>query len=169
MSAKTDLYQEIKNKLLSETDVVHCRLYNSQIDNLEQENTFPFPAVFIEFNELVYSSRSTGGQVADCLIRLHVCFESLATEDLEILTLMDSIQLALQGFGVGGVFSSLNRSFEGQDVNHDIIIVWLMDYETRITDNSGHRNNKLTETTITDAQVIVDTSTEVSKPWLKKE
>lgn len=168
MSAKKITYLAIKEKLLALENVKHCLLFNSQFDNMDDENTFPFPCVFVEFLQLDYTAKALGTQEADARIRLHVGFESLKTEELAILDLLEAIQGTLQGFTDDATFSPLNRVFEGQDVNHDQVIVWLMDYETLITDTAGHRDNKLVETSLDDICIDVDTSTEATKPWLKQ-
>jgi len=166
MSAKKELYRAIREIILNKTAVKHCRLYNSQFDNMEQEDTFLFPCAFVEFAQLDYVTKSEGLQEAEARIRIHVGFESLETEELDILDLMEDLHAELQGFNVTDLFTPLDRVFEGQDVNHDNVIVWLMDYETLLTDLSGHRNNKLVKTKIDELCVDVDTSTEASKPRL---
>lgn len=166
MSAKKQLYKAVREVLLNKTGVEHCRLYNSQFDSMEQEDTFPFPCAFIEFAQLDYVTKSEGLQEAETRLRIYVGFESLATEELDILDLMEDIHGDLQGFHQDDLFTPLNRVFEGQDVNHDNVIVWIMDYETLLTDVSGHRNNKLVKTKIDELCVDVDTTTEASKPRL---
>lgn len=143
MSAKKELYMAVKDKLESNTAVKHVRLFNSQFDEMDREDTFPFPCVFVEFTTLQYVTKAEGLQEADAVIRLHVGFESLATEELEILDLIDDIHEDMQGFAKTDLFTPFDRVFEQQDPNHDNVIVWMMDYETLLSDLSGHRKNRL--------------------------
>jgi hypothetical protein len=163
MSIKKTVYQAIREKILEETGVKTSRLYNSQFDNLEEEATFTFPAAFIEFSQLDYSSNAEGTQEAATRIRIYLGYDSLKTEDLEILDLLEDVHKSLQGFSSANGTSPLNRVFEGQDINHGTIAVWVIDYETRILDSSGHRNNRLTSVNLEAIEVIGESE----KPRLK--
>ncbi len=156
MSTKKDFYLAVKAKILDNTDVKHVRLYNSQFDEMDSENTFPFPCVFIEFSALDWITKSEGYQEAETTIKLHVGFESVKTEELEVFDLLEDIHEDLQGMHDPEYYTPLNRSFEGQDTNHDNVIVWQVDYDTLLSDNSGNRNNKLVETTIENLQTDKD-------------
>lgn len=164
MSAKKDLYLAVKKQLLEKTGVKHCLLFNSQFDEMDNENTFPFPCAFIEFTNLDWLTKSEGYQEADTTIRIHLGFESLKTEELDILDLNEDVHAALQRLEVKDLFTPLDRSFEGQDTNHDNVIVWLMDYETLLSDNAGNRNEDLVKTKISDLCVEKN----VDKPRLQE-
>lgn len=153
MSAKKKLYLAVKERVLQNSSVKHCALFNNQFDNMSEENPFLFPCVFVEFSQLQYVTKSEGYQEADAVIRLHVGFESYKTEELEVLDLLDDLHEDLQGFHINDEFTPLDRNFEGQDTNHDNVIVWQMDYDTLLSDNSGNRNKKLTLTTIGDLEI----------------
>lgn len=156
MSIKKSIYIAVRDRILTNTAVKTSRLYNSQFVNMTEENTFAFPAAFIEFSELTYGSISEGSQDGNLKIRVYLGFDSLKTEDLALLDLMEAVNAALQGFAPVNGATPLNRVFEAQDINHDAVRVWLMDYETRFRDNSGHRNNKLIETTLTQLELLDD-------------
>ena len=164
MSAKIETYNKIREKIIEETYIKHCLLYNSQFDNMNQEDTFPFPCSFIEFSQLNYITKQEGLQEAEAIIRIHVGDESLQREDLSIIEYMEEIHSSLQGYSADNLFTPLNRVFEGQDTNHDNVRVWVMDYETLIYDLSGHRNNKRIKTSIKDVCINVYPG----KPWLKR-
>lgn len=166
MSAKKDFYLALRALILDNTSVKHCQLYNSQFQEISTENTFLFPCVFIEFTAIEWQTRALGRQEADTTIRLHVGFESLATEELVILDLLDEIHAVLQGFCIADLINPLDRVFEGQDTNHDNVIVWLLDYNTLLFDNAGNRANKLVLTTLTELEIDADTTTEATKPRL---
>lgn len=163
MSAKKELYLAVKERLEGNTSVKHVRLFNSQFDEMDNEDTFPFPCVFVEFATLQYLTKAEGLQEADVVLRFHVGFESLKTEELEILDLLDDIHEDMQGFAKTDLFTPFDRVFEGQDTNHDNVTVWLMDYETLLSDLSGHRKNKLVKMEKIDELCI---ETDVEKPRL---
>jgi hypothetical protein len=156
MSVKKEIYIAVRDKILAETNVKTSRLFNSQFENMEGEASFTFPAAFIEFAAIPYVTNAEGGQEAEAMLRIHLGYDSLKTESLEVLDLMEAVHVALQRFTPVSDSSRLNRVFEGQDINHDAIAVWLMEYEFTFTDNSGHRNNKLIETTIGELEVLKD-------------
>tara|TARA_R110000796_G_scaffold74629_10_gene167833 strand:- start:827 stop:1327 length:501 start_codon:yes stop_codon:yes gene_type:complete len=164
MSVKKNSYIAIRDRILLETEVKTSRLYNSQFDNESQEATYTLPAAFIEFSELVYRSNAEGVQEVDARIRIYVGASSLKTEDLEVLDLLETVHASLQGFLAVPDSTPLDRVFEGQDVNHDAVTVWVMDYETRLTDTSGSRNNKLISIVLDEIEV----DGEAEKPRLKQ-
>jgi len=170
MNAKTAFYTSLKNRILT-TSVKHCLLFNNQIDEIASENTFPFPAVFVEFTSLDWLVKSRGIQKGDAIVRLHVAFNSLKTEELEILELLAEIHAKLQGFSDSDVYSQLNRVYELQDTNHDQIQVWQIDYSTTITDLGGYALAGYTEIAggTLGLDLIIDDTKEISKPWLKHE
>ena len=166
MSAKRDTYLAIKKELESKTRLRHVRLFNNQFDRMEQEDTFLFPCLFVEFNELEWVQKSRGLQEANALLRLHVGFESLETEELDVFDLIDEIQLVLQDFS-GECFTAMSRESETQDTDHDNVMVWIMDYATRITDEAGLRRNKLVRTSLNGINIEVCETSEFTKPRLK--
>ena len=153
MSAKKDVYNFIREKLLEIQDVKTVRLYNRQIEKLSEESTFELPSVFFEFMDLEYKAKGKGTQEADTNIRLYVCLQSLETEELAIFDLMEKIQSKIQGLTDTINFSPLNRVSESQDIDHDNVIVWLMDYTTLITDIEGNSDAKRVITTIEGAEI----------------
>lgn len=166
MSAKRDLYLAIKRELEEKTSVKHVRLYNDQFENMDKENTFAFPCVFVQFANLDWSTETEGIQKGATIIRLHVGFESLATEELDKFDVIDDeIHKYIEGLE-GVDFTKLSRISEEQDINHDNVYVWLMDYSTEILDCSGSRRGKMTKTIVTGLNVNVNTDTEHSKPRL---
>ena len=167
MSTKKDFYLAVRAQLET-TSLKHVRLYNSQFDEMDGENTFPFPCAFIEFTQLQWLTKSEGYQEADTVFRIHVGFESIKTEELVVLDLLEEIHAALQGLHDPEYFTPLDRGFEGQDTNHDNVIVWMLDYDTLLSDNAGNRNAKLVKTTITELQIDKDDTTDLTKPRLAR-
>lgn len=153
MSAKLDFYDIIKARILEKVPAVKTlRLFNNQFENEEKENAFAYPAVFVQFLNLNWIAKPQGLQEADAVIRLHVGFHSLETEEREIFTLIEDIHKAVQSLSTAELFGDLNRVNEEQDIDHGNVIVWLADYSTLLTDVSGYRSKDLVLTQITEAE-----------------
>jgi hypothetical protein len=152
MSAKLDFYDIIKARLLEKVPAIKTlRLFNSQFDKEEVEDAFEYPAVFVQFLNLNWIAKPQGLQEADAVIRLHVGFHSLKTEEREIFKLIEDIHKALQNLSTAQLFGDMNRVNEEQDIDHGNVIVWLADYSTLLTDISGYRSKDLVLTQIADA------------------
>lgn len=164
MATTKDVYLGLKNRILDNTSAKTSGLYNSQFDNLEEENAFSFPAAFIEFVELEHITRAGGVQRVEAKIRLHIGYDSLKTEDLAIMDLLEELQNELQGYRPDVEGTPLNRVFKGQDINHGVIAVWLMDYDFSYIDYSGDRNRRLTETQLSEIDIVK----KAAKPWLNE-
>lgn len=162
MSTKKDIYISVKERLLAQTAIKHCLLFNNQFDSIDMEDAYSFPCAFVEFSQLDWVTKGEGYQEAQAKIRIHVGVESLATENLEVFDLVEEIHVALQGFHDPNYFTPLDRRYEEHDVQHDNVIVWVVDYDTLISDNSGNRNEKLTQTVISS----LDLERRAGKPWL---
>ncbi|QCW20340.1 hypothetical protein [Flavobacterium phage FPSV-S1] len=149
MSAKLEFYDAVKNRLLEKVKTIKTvRLFNSQFDNENVEDAFEYPAVFIQFLSVPWTSKAKGLQEAAAVIRLNVGFHSLKTEEREIFLLLEEIHKALQGFGSENLFGFIDRVNEEQDIDHGNVIVWLVDYGAVITDTSGLWSNNMVLTNI---------------------
>ncbi len=168
MSTKKEIYLAIKEQILAKTSIKHVRLFNSQFTNMEQESAFPFPCVFVQFLTLPWSTEVDGIQKADANIRLHVGFRSVNDEVLEMFDVIDDqIHRHIEGFE-GNCFGKMNRVNEEQDIEHDNVYVWLMDYATNVVDTSGSRRGKMTKTTLDKVAVTFCTDSEITKPRLAR-
>ena len=119
------------------------RLYNNQFAKEGVEKAFPFPAVFVEFSALEYVTKSESLQEADTVVRLYLGFASLKTEDRDIFVLAGKLNFQLQNFSVANLTTGFDRKREEQDSDHDGVIVWKMEYNALLTDNTANRKNKL--------------------------
>jgi hypothetical protein len=165
MSAKKDFYLAVKQALEDNAPSVKTvRLFNNQFQKIEQEKPFPFPAVMVHFLELDYSTRGDSSQDGETIVRLHIGYDSIKDEDLEIFDLLDEIHGAIQGLTVGELFTPLDRVFEEQDIDHDVISVWSVDYSFKLRDTEANNTSNLVKTTLTG----VDVNISPSKPWLRQ-
>lgn len=138
-----DLYLELRAQILAAaTSVQHVRLWNNQvnlIDNNEQI-PFPFPAVFIDFPTIEWIDRGKGTQGSRLLVRLHLIYESFHTseneEDLAVFDFREEVYLAVQDYKPS--FSGkLMRLQEETDTQHTNMYHWIMDFETEYSDNTA--------------------------------
>jgi hypothetical protein len=168
MGAKKDLFLAVKGKILSTEIIKHVAIFNSQFQQMEKEDTFLFPCVFIEFLPLDWTTKAQGLQEAEVVLRLHVGLEALKDNDTDILDLLETLHEYLQNFNVADLFNPLLRIAEEPDTEHDNVIVWTVDYSTLLSDNSGNKNAKLVKTTIADLEVTPESSVGFTAPRLKE-
>lgn len=167
MSAKRKIYDRF-NELLRESGVVKTfKLFNNQYNNEATEKIFLYPSAFLEFASVPYITRTDGVQVAEgSILRLHIGFESLEDNDLDVLETLDAVFLALQGQEHSeGAFGALKRVNEAQDVDHDRVQVWQMDFETTICDDGAARVSKLVKV---DAPHTVEILVDADAPYLRQ-
>ena len=145
MSAKLDIFNDIVTEIRKITDIETVELWNSQLVNEDKETSFNFPAVFIEFADIPWTSTNLkpsklGGEGdvtkqqkgAGALITLHIVFSQLENETVSfpiISPIIDKIYFAIQGL-TGTFYGPLLRVAERQDTDHDRVIDWQMDFNT---------------------------------------
>jgi len=167
MSAKRKIYDAF-NTLLKESGVVKTfKLFNNQYNNEPTEKTFLYPSAFLEFASVPYITRTDGVQIAEgSILRLHIGFESLEDNDLDVLDTLEGVFLALQGQEhTEGAFGALKRVNEAQDVDHDRVQVWQMDFETTICDDGAAHIKKLVKV---DAPHTLEITVDAAAPFLQQ-
>jgi len=168
MSAKLDSYNAIKSAL-EDLKVNNSRLiptvglWNNQFDNEDIETAFNFPACFIHFANIRWdvtnykpprggvggtnvTKEQKGNTEEKSLITLHIGFSLLKDpkDSLEILDpILEAIYFAVQGLE-GDFFSPILRIEERQDVDHDRVLVWEMDFNTMLN-QCGEEDKSLVE------------------------
>ena len=110
---------------LNQPIIEYYDLWNHNVEFIEQETAFNFPAVFIEFAPINWKNLSMQVQESDVVIKLHVVtrWENISADGsnsqeqaLELFDLLDSIKKALTGLQGNG-FSAFKRI--ASDTNHD--------------------------------------------------
>lgn len=162
MSAKLDIFNDIVTEIRKITEIETVELWNSQLVNEDRETSFNFPAVFIEFADIPWPSTNQptpklGGEGdvtkqqkgAGALITLHIAFSQLENETVSfpiISPIIDKVYFAVQGLqGLGSNFyGPLLRVAERQDVDHDRVIDWQMDFMTMMFE-CGELDTSLTK------------------------
>lgn len=109
--------------------VRHFSLWNENITDLEKENGYSFPAVFVEFEPFKWEQRGNGAKSATIRVRLHIVTETLAdpsdgsqyqTDALEHLDTIDNVVDAVSGLAGEG-FNRFQHVETIPDHNHDQI------------------------------------------------
>ena len=147
MSVKLDIFNDIVTEINKISEVETVELWNSQLENLTEETAFNFPAVFIEFAEIPWtttnqqpSALGTQGNVTKeqkgdgTLITLHIAFSQLEDETVSfplISPIIDKVYFAIQGL-TGEFYKPLLRVAERQDTDHERVIDWQMDFSALI-------------------------------------
>ena len=129
------LKAEIESKLGNE--IKQVALWNNQFEhsngtdaNGRDEYPFPYPCVFLEFSQANFSDLSQGVQAFDLMVTTHLGFQSLKTEDTDVLRLKQDLYKVVQRFR-NGYFARLTRVSERQDYNHSNVQEYITEYLTR--------------------------------------
>jgi len=149
MSAKLDIFNDIVTEIKKLTDIKTIELWNNQLDNEDREVPFNYPAVFIEFANIFWTSTnqkpSRLGAEGDkrkeqkgegAIITIHIAFSQLENETISfpiIDAIIEKVYFAIQSLGEKkNFYGPLLRVAERQDTNHDRVIDWQMDFMTTL-------------------------------------
>lgn len=148
---RKQLFLDIQERLASLLDgegnrvIKHIDLWNRQVDFLEEETPFPYPAVFVEFLPHQWEQKGRGQQQATVRIRLHIVTRWFAQtaeyapgQDaaLDFLDLPETIMAHIHR-----LTATQSNAFVrvGSTTNHDHahILDSIEEYETRIFSNAA--------------------------------
>ena len=133
-------------------------LWNAQVDQLTQQQPFLTPAVFVEFQPIIWSKLGRGTQRAEVQIRMHIVSATLATvssqykdQALYRLRLTKAIQAAFTGLtgpmdSDGLMFGSFVHIQSETDYNHGEICEDIETWQTLCIDASAAINDGTVET-----------------------
>lgn len=101
-----ELYQLIKQRLQTITELKEVDLYLGQFEQDGDVTLYQAPAVYIEFDPISFNQHSKGVQNAQVLFTVYLVSEALGADDRKILDngvinhmgLLDDIFVALQGY-----------------------------------------------------------------------
>jgi len=115
-------------------------IWNSQILNESIEQAFNFPAAFIHFSEINWTTLQNAGgyhtplqeqqRANETTITIHICHKHLenAEDSFSIIQpINEKVYFALQGKQTD-TYGPLVRKAERQDDNHNAVIDWQMDF-----------------------------------------
>jgi hypothetical protein len=132
-------------ELLTEDELIkHVDLWNENIQFIEQEQLFALPAVFVEFEPIMYLPFPHGAQEATATVRLHIVAEGYnptsaqsqyLNEALQYLDLLDSVNARIHGFSGDG-FNTFTRQQSITNHNHGEIIESIETFSVHLIDES---------------------------------
>jgi hypothetical protein len=147
------IYLAVCERLKEQTpDIRHISLWNENITNLEQENGYCFPAVFVEFEPIRWKQGGNHCKTATARIHLHICTQTLADpsdgspyqlDALETFDIINSVVFAVSGLAGNG-FNSLQHVETVPDHNHAEIQHDIEVFSCEISDFSGASRKKYT-------------------------
>lgn len=181
MSAKLDIFNDIVTELKKISEIETIELWNSQLENEPAEISFNFPAVFIEFADLPWTSTNqqpsrlgVEGNVSKqqkgggALITLHIAFSQIEDETISfpiISPTIDKVYFAIQGLN-RDFYGPLLRIAERQDTDHNRVIDWQMDFNTMMFE-CGELDSTLTEISGGTIDVIPDIDLDVDNDKIR--
>jgi hypothetical protein len=132
---------QLQTIVFSGSHIAFIQLWNNQLDSLKAADTesnilysFSLPALFIEFMNLETEQLGNGNQVyANLTVRIHIVHrqedagDGTLEQNLEVLSLRDAVQLALQNFRPDGS-SEFIRQKQEMDYHHNNVYHYIMDY-----------------------------------------
>lgn len=140
------IYQAICNRIIAANlGIGFISLWNNNIEALTKQKTFRLPAVFVEFEPIVWSQLSQRVRTADIGICLHIVTDSLATPEaggvyqdqaLAHLDLIERVSAAITGMPGAG-FNALMLTESITDHNHETIQHHEERYTTHVSNNSA--------------------------------
>lgn len=115
-----------------------------QFESPELAFALPLPTVLMEFGQFNWQTVGQNSQKGEGSIRIHIYFENYANSftgslnqelALQFFEFTEAVHVALQGYGIAGVLSPLQRIGDAEDVAQDMIITSVMDYSATIFDD----------------------------------
>jgi hypothetical protein len=132
-----------------------------QIANLDRFDTFPLPAILMEYGSGRYRNLSKGVQEWIGTLKLYIIFENYSHSDVEsddrdlalaYFEFCEKVHEALEGFH-GEDFTSFTRVSDEEDNNHTSMVVTPVSYAFSYTDRS--RQQKTSRFVEVDPELIV--------------
>ena len=144
---KKEIFKAIRDRIKEAFPHVWVDKNMGQITSIDRFDSFPLPAVLIEFARSEYRTLSKGVQEVNTVLRFHLLFENWAashaeSEDSELalryFDFTEAVHEALEGFG-GENFASLTRVADEEDNNHESVVITVMEYATTYIDTSAEK------------------------------
>jgi len=118
----------------------HVDLFNDQFQMLMQgeEEAFDFPAILVDFNDILWDDIGEFSQQGDSLIRFHVGqhLQDHTKHKSQALKYLNFVHRTLHGF-TGSIFNRLVRRRTVLDISHGGVIVHIMEYTGKVFDDTA--------------------------------
>lgn len=153
MSIKGDIFKAVQDQLYEKVGNLWVDKNMGQVAMLDRFDTFPLPAVLMEFGRGTYRSVSRGVQEWTGIIRFYLLYENNSHSDVEsedrdlalgFFEFAEAVHLALEGFS-GEDFTSLTRVADEEDNNHTHMVVSVVEYAFTYIDRSKEKAKNLVE------------------------
>jgi len=153
MSVKQNILVAIQEQLKQQVGDLWVDKNMGQIAMLDQFDTFPLPAVLLEFGRGTYRNVSKGVQEWTGIIKFYLLYENYSHSDVEsedrdialaFFEFSEKVHQALEGFSSPD-FTSLTRVADEEDNNHTHMVVSVVEYATTYIDRSKEQSRKLVE------------------------
>ncbi len=150
MKVLADTYKELASRINHNVPQIKwIDLWRNQINFLENEYGFPFPAVFLSFRANQMNDLPGHNQNIDTSIDLYLAYETLADtyhgavnqqSALEFFEILEKLNTCLHASG-GDTFTGMRRhSFTPIDTT-DGILLYRVTYNATLIDRSGNVKN----------------------------
>jgi len=170
MGIIADVYNGVKTRLSTISSVKTVELFNSQYNNEARERVTAYPALFIEFQEVVWAMSShragrnvkktvdignlTHQQKGNMTIVIHIVYQTLKTETdsfAEIDAIVTDVYRALANLEITDDCTGLQRASDEQDTDHDGVVVWKTTFTLDVEEKAWN------DTNIVDANIESET------------
>lgn len=124
-----NIKQHIKTKL---PDVLHIDFWNDQLNNLDEENPFLTPAIFIELEPVQWTDTGKNSKKGTVSFTLHLvtdCYDTRADDQdaMKALDFMETIEQQFDGIKLNHCTPFIN-TLTTMDNNHGNLIENLLGY-----------------------------------------
>ena len=133
--SKKQVFLDIKGLIEIHSKYIKTvEMWNNQVDideNERRELPFSMPAVFVSFEEMEWQTGNNdkSQRTASCIIGIRVVIEDYLWNTAEYFKFVDAVNYALHGRDTTHT-TQLQRASETQDVDHDNLVIWQLNYQT---------------------------------------
>lgn len=151
MAGIAQVYSSIISQIKSSTDFKFVHIWNNQLQQLEDGDTyaFPFPCAFVEILPPTGFQIGQGYNVSDLTVRIHIGHEEYDAgngnfeENVNVFTYRDYVINALTSFQPYNC-SHLQKQGEASDNVHTNIYHYTIDFICSFVDTKGSINEQQT-------------------------
>jgi hypothetical protein len=158
---------EIYKLIRSVEGKVYIDIFNQQYRTPEKKATWQMPAVFIEFVPINWDGENSGCKTAsNARIKLHCVEQKISdTSDLDLIEDEEAQNKALEAFNfigrvhkavqgkAAGKYGKFDKVNEIPDHNHKGMIVEIIEYKAKLTDDSAFTKGHWVEKTLEDMNI----------------
>lgn len=137
--SKQQLFIDIKALINKHAPMIKTvELWNNQVDiefNEDREWPYTYPAVFVSYENILWQTGNNPNcqQTEEFIIGVRVVVEDHKWNTTDFFSIVSAVNYALHG-RTTAFTTSLSRSEEIQDVDHDNCIIWQINYSTKYTE-----------------------------------